>query len=297
VKLAICMTWLLAGTLALAAGAGESQAKNPRIPTILSLFKAGKLEQAEAELRLARAYEGNTSVDLGQLSILDGMIAAVNADDEQARAAFRRALALDPQAALPEAATAHIRKLFEAVRAEPRAAASTTARARASGSGAARNLPAEFEQQYSVGKLEDAEAFLNTAGAQSDLSQVESGQILVLKGLVEVLKKLRAGAAPDRCRSYADDLEAVEARLAEETATAKLSEAESAQFLALRGSLLVVRGVLRVESGEQDRAKASFRKALEVNPRAKLPSLASAKARRLFNETKAAVPAARGPKP
>jgi len=294
VKLAICMTWLLAGTLALAAGAGESQAKNPRIPTILSLFKAGKLEQAEAELRLARAYEGNTSVDLGQLSILDGMIAAVNADDEQARAAFRRALALDPQAALPEAATAHVRKLFEAVRAEPRAAAST-ARARASGS--ARNLPAEFEQQYSAGKLEDAEAFLNTAAAQSDLSQVESGQILVLQGLVEVLKKLRAGAAPDKCRSYADDLEAVEARLAEETATAKLSEAESAQFLALRGSLLVVRGVLRVESGEQDRAKASFRKALEVNPRAKLPSLASAKARRLFNEIKAAVPAARGQKP
>jgi hypothetical protein len=150
-----------------------------------------------------------------------------------------------------------------------------------------RNLPAEFEQLVADGKLPAAGALLDTAGAGKDLAEVESGQLSVLKGVLVVLQSLPKGLPKETCRARADDLQSVEARLAEATAGAELSGAESAQFLALRGLLLTVGGSLRVESGEEDRARASFRKALEINPRARLPGAASAAARRLFDEAKA----------
>lgn len=289
-KLAIGMMCFLSGSLALAADSW-TKGQNPHIEAVRKHFKAGNLERADSELKLARdpKYK-NTSVDLGQIAILEGMLAAVDANEEQARAAFRLSLALDPQATLPDEATPYVRKIFAAVRAEPRASSPAAGSARGAGTG--RNIPAEFEQKYFAGKLDAAEAFLNAAGAQSNLSQVESGQIDILKGLVTFFQKLqKKEVTPDQCGSFANDLEAAEVRLAEETG---LSEAESAQFLAVRGVLLMVGGVLRVEAGDENNARASFRKALEINPRAKLPSVASAKARRLFNEAKAA-PAGRKP--
>src|SRR5690242_16422514 len=110
-KLAIGMLCLLAGSLALAADAARPQAKNPHLPVIQKYLKGGDLDRAEAELRAARAWEGNTSVDHGQISILQGMLSALSANDEEAKAAFRRALALDPQAKLPDVATDQVRKM------------------------------------------------------------------------------------------------------------------------------------------------------------------------------------------
>lgn len=291
-KSVICTMCVLAGAIAHAAGPAQTSARNPHLQTILGLFKAGKLDQAENELRLARAYEGNTSADLGQLAILDGMLRAVSAEDEQARAAFRRALMLNPQATLPDVATARIRKMFDEIRVEARAVASNlrstaSSAAPSHGPGSTRNFPAEFERHCSAGKLDAARALLDAAGARKDLTVIESGQILVLQGLLVVFQTLQQGAAPEVYRSLADDLEVVEAKMAEETAAARLTEAESAQFLALRGTLLLLRGMLRVESGEESRARASLRKALEINPRARLPPFASSRARRLLDETRA----------
>ncbi len=284
-RLAICLSWFLCGSVALA-GEGWTKASNPHIPTVLSHFKAGDLPRAEAELRLARAPKGytNTSVDLGQIAILEGMLAAVDANEEQARAAFRRALALDPQASLPDAATPFVRKIFNAVRAEPRAPSSSPASPRGAGTGL--NIPAEFEQKFFAGKLEEAEAFLATAGARKDLSEVESGQVDMLQGIVKFFVQLqKKKATPENCASFANDLEAIEVRLAEETS---LPEAMAAQVLSLRGVLLMSTGVLRAEAGDDGSAKGAFRKALEINRGAKLPAVASAKARRLFGEAKAA---------
>jgi hypothetical protein len=297
VKLVRCASWslLLAGGLALAADTGSMQAKNPRIPTILSHFKAGKLEAAESELNLARKWDGNTSVDLGQLSILEGMIRAVSADDEQARACFRRALALDPNAQVPTAATARIVKIFDGVRAEVRAGGAASAAATAGAAPASPRDPAvqthdfvtRFEDQYAAGNLQAAGALLDAAGARKDMTELELGQIELLKAVLAVLRDLeKGGPLPQAYRSLADDFEAAEVKLAEAADGKKLGEMGAAQFLAFRSSLRMVCGVLRAEFGEADRARVSFRKALELNPKAKLPAMAPAGSKKLFNESR-----------
>lgn len=291
-KLAACMSWLLSGALALAASAAEParpQAKNPHLAVIQGYFKAGKLDQVESELRAAKAWDQNKSVDLGRIAILEGMLSALSAEDEQARASFRRALALDPQATLPAEANAHVRKMFDAVRAEARSA---TPAGSPSGGGksSGRNLPAEFEQQIAKGDLKAAEKMLGEARAKGGLSDVESGQVLILQGMLENLKSLQEEKAPEYYRSHADDLEASEARLGEDSAKVQLSDSDAAQFLSLRTSMLVGCGMLRMKAGDEKLARAAFRKALALDPRARLPAVATAKTRRAFEEAKGQKP-------
>jgi len=285
VKLAACMLCLLSGSLALA---GEL-AKNPHLPVIQRYFKAGKLDQVESELRAAKEWKANTSVDWGQIAILEGMVFALSAEDEQARASFSRALALDPQATLPAEANARVRKMFDAVRAEGRSAAPAAAPA-GEGKSSGRNLPAEFEQQCAKGDLKSVEKILSAASAQG-LSELESGQVLILRGMLENLKAIQEDkASPEYCRSHADDLEASEARLGEDSAKVRLSDSDAAQFLSLRTSMLVVCGMLRMKAGDEKLARAVFRKALALNPKARLPAIAPAKTRRAFEEAKGQKP-------
>lgn len=283
-KIAIGMLCLLYGSLVLAADAARPQARNPHLPAIQKYLKGGDLDRAEAELRAARTWAGNTSVDHGQISILQGMLSALSANDEEAKAAFRRALALDPQAQLPDVATDQVRKMFEQARAEARSAVPEGTATKGKSSG--RNLPAELAQEWAKGDLKAAEALLKAAAAQPGLSDWESGQVSMLQGMLENLRSLELEKEPAYYRSAADDLEAYEARLGEDTSKVHLPEAESAQVQSLRTSMLVVCGMLRMQSGEDKRAGATFRKALALNPRLRLPAIASAKARRAFEEAK-----------
>ena len=285
-KLAACMLWLLSGSLALAAPA---QAKNPHLAVIQGYFKAGKLDQVDKEIAAAKEWSGNTSVDLGQIAILEGMLSALSAEDEQARASFRRALALDPQATLPAEANPHVRKMFDAIRAEVRSAAPAGPPS-GGGKSSGRNIPAEFEQQCAKGDLKAVEKMLAAAGAQGGLSDVESGQVLILRGMLENLKALQEEKAPEYYRSHADDLEASEARLGEDSAKVQLSDADAAQFTSLRTSMLVVCGMLRMKVGDDKLARAAFRKALALNPKARLLAAANAKAKRAFEESRGQKP-------
>jgi hypothetical protein len=284
VKLAACMLCLLSGSIAYA------QAKNPHLPAIQRYIKAGKLDQVESELRAAKTWEQNKSVDLGQIAIYEGMLSALSAEDEQARASFRRALALDPQATLPAEANDKVRKMFDAVRAEVRSA-TPAGSATGGGKSSGRNLPAEFEDLLAKGDLKAVEKMLSAAGAQGGLSDVESGQVLILRGMLENLKAVQEDKAPpEYCRSHADDLEASEARLGEDSAKVQLSDADAAQFRSLRTSMLVVCGVLRMKGGDDKLARAAFRKALALNPRARLPTVANARTRRAFEESRGQKP-------
>jgi hypothetical protein len=284
VKLAACMLCLLSGSLALA---GEL-AKNPHLAAIQKYFNAGKLDQVESELRAAKEWKANTSVDWGRIAIFEGMVFALSAEDEQARGSFSRALALDPQATLPDGANARVRKMFDAVRAEARSTAPAAPAGEGKSSG--RNLPAEFEQQCAKGDLKSVEKMLAAASAQG-LSELESGQVLILRGMLENLKAIQEDkASPEYCRSHADDLEASEARLGEDSAKVKLSDSDAAQFLSLRTSMLAVCGMLRMKAGDEKLARAVFRKALALNPKARLPAIAPAKTRRAFEEAKGQKP-------
>ncbi|HEY8211497.1 MAG TPA: hypothetical protein VIG99_28635 [Myxococcaceae bacterium] len=283
-KLAIGMLCVVFGSLALAGDAPRPQARNPHLPVIQKHLKGGDLDRAEAELRAAQAWKENTSVDLGQISILQGILSTLSANDEEAKAAFRRALALDPQAQLPEAANEKVRAMFEQARADARSAVPEGTATKGQSSG--RNLPAEMEQQWVKGDLKSAETLLEVAGAQPGLSDWESGQVNLLQAMQGNLRSLQEKKEPAYYRSAADDLEASEARLGEETSQVQLPEAAAAQVLSLRTSMLVVCGMLRLQSGEEKRAVASFRKALALNPRARLPAVATAKMRRAFEEAK-----------
>jgi hypothetical protein len=246
------------------------------------------LDQAESELRAAKAWERNPSVDMGQIAGYEGMLSALSAEDEQARASFRRALALDPKDTLPAEANAQVREMIDAVRAEARSAAPAGS---GGGRSTGRNLPAEFDQGCAKGDLKAVEDMLTAANAQGGLSDVESGQVLILRGMLENLKALKDDkASADYCRSHADDLEASEARLGEDSAKVQLSEAATAQFLSLRTSMLVVCGMLRMKAGDDKLARAAFKKALVLNPTAKLPAFAPAKTKSAFEESKGRKP-------
>jgi len=97
-------------------GTAAPRPQNPRVKKVLELYERGEIELTEKALRSAQADERNTSADREQLFLIEGMLRVVSAADDQARAAFGRALELNPQAQLPAAASARARKLFEQAR-------------------------------------------------------------------------------------------------------------------------------------------------------------------------------------
>jgi len=271
-----------------AAPAAAPASTNPHVSAGLSLFEQGLLQAADEQLRQALVFEPNTPLDAVQLQILDGMLRAVSADDDLARAAFGRALALNAAVTLPSAATTRVRRVFEQARRELEARTSNRPA-----------LASQISKLSTEGKLEGAEALLADAGARKGLTPVESGQLFVLKGLVTVLKGLQAAGPAEGDKAKAaqgseKQLQAVERQLASE-ATASLSEAESAQRLMLKGMVLLVKGLVKAESGDEAQAKAAFAQALELDPAAQIPAGATAKVQKLFETAKADAAAAAPP--
>jgi len=280
-SIALC---LLLTTLA----AGEPASTNPHLAKGLGLFADGLLQESDEALQAAFANPRNTPADAVNLQVLDGMLRAVSADDDLARAAFGRALQLDPAVVLPPSATSRVRRLFEQAKRERETR------------NAGPSLASQVEKLSAEGKLEGAEALV--AGA----SKSEAGQALVLKGLVLCLKGLQKAGPAEADKAKAaqgveKQLQAAEQQLATNAASAT-SESESAQQLVLKGMLLMVKGLVKAEAGDETQAKAAFTQALELDPAAKLPATATPPAQKLFESVKASVattappapPAARG---
>jgi hypothetical protein len=171
---------------------------------------------------------------------------------------------------------AKVQKLFEETKATVAAAPAPGPRA----------LTEHLAGLYAEGKLERAELILAESGARTDLTRAESGQLFVHKGLLQALKGLqRAGPAEgDRAKAALEaegQLKAVDERLKAGT-DAPLSEAESAQRRQLEGFSLVVKGLVKAESGDQAQAKAAFERGLALSPGVGLPAVAGAGTRQLF---------------
>jgi tetratricopeptide (TPR) repeat protein len=277
-SIALCLLLPVLGATAPAAPtpapASASGSTNPHIAKGLGLFADGLLQEADEALQEAFANPRNTPADAVNLQVLDGMLRAVSADDDLARAAFGRALQLDPAVVLPPSATSRVRRLFEQAKRERELRT------------AGPSLASQVEKLSVEGKLDGAEALV--AGA----SKAEAGQALVLKGLVLVLKGLqKAGPAEAEKAKAAQgverQLQVAEQQLASNAAAAA-SESESAQQLVLKGMLLMVKGLVKAEAGDEAQAKAIFAQALELDPGAKLPAIATPRAQKVFEEAKAA---------
>jgi len=270
---ALCLQ--VVALMAAPAAAPAPAAANPHIPRGLSLFADGLLQEADDALQAAFAYPRNTPADAVSLQVLDGMLRAVSADDDLARAAFGRALQLDPAAVLPPSATSRVRRLFEQAKRERELRT------------AGPSLASQVEKLSVEGKLDGAEALV--AGA----SKSEAGQALVLKGLVLVLKGLQKAGPAEADKAKAaqgveKQLQVAEQQLASNAASST-SESESAQQLVLKGMLLMVKGLVKAEAGDEAQAKAAFTQALELDPAARLPATATPRVQKLFESVKASV--------
>ena len=267
----------------LGADAPASASTNPHIAKGLGLFGDGLLQEADEALQAAFANPRNTPADAVNLQVLDGMLRAVSADDDLARAAFGRALQLDPAVVLPSSATSRVRRLFEQSKREREQR------------NAGPSLASQVEKLSAEGKLDGAEALV--AGA----SKSEAGQALVLKGLVLCLKGLQKAGPAEADKAKAaqgveKQLQVAEQQLATNAASAT-SESESAQQLVLKGMLLMVKGLVKAEAGDETQAKAAFTQALELDPGAKLPATATPRAQKLFESVKASVATSAPPAP
>ena len=221
-----------------------------------------------------------------RLQILDGMVRAASAEDDLARSAFIRALQKDPGVQLPPAAAASsraVRRLFDQARREVEARATNKP-----------VLASQVSKLAVEGKLEGAEALVAEASTRKDLSKVESGQVFALKGLLLVLKGLQTAGPVDAERVKAaqnatKQLAAVEQQLAS-TSKESLSESESAQQLVLKGMALMVKGLVKAETGDAAQAKAAFAEMLKLDPTAQVAPVAAPRAQKVFEEAKAEAP-------
>lgn len=285
--------WLYVSLAAAAPDAGTTcEAASSHLKTIESLLSGGHLQAAEPELQIARRASCSTPPYLVQLDILHGMFWAASADDEQTLAVFRRALALDLKAQLPEWATQRMRKLFEQARRDieqARRESEELSRLPPPSQGA-RSRPLVRESLVALVSgalseetdLQRVKALLDKAEDRKD----EHAWRLLLQGMLKFLEHLQTGpgegdhgkqAFLEAARSHADDLKAVEVALSED------GTGDRPQVLLLREMLLTAEGLLRLGCGEEVLARTAFQRALELNPEARLPAFARGDARRLFD--------------
>jgi hypothetical protein len=212
--------------------------------------------------------------------MVKGLVRAESGKEEQAKAAFAEALALDPEAKLPAMGAPRVQKLFEATKASTAAAAGPEPSA----------LPERVARLYADGKLERAELVLAESGDRGELSKAESNQLFVLKGLLKVLKGLQAAASDEEragvARSAAPQLKEVDERLAS-TADAPLAGQDATQRHLLEGLALVIKGLAQAEAGDEVQARDSFERGLALSPGVQLPAVAGPKARQLFEAARA----------
>jgi tetratricopeptide (TPR) repeat protein len=80
------------------------------------LWRDGKLEPARRELQRFMSGEGNQRSGLVRALMLEGALASAGGDGAAAERAFSRALALAPDAALPQGASAETQRVYQSVR-------------------------------------------------------------------------------------------------------------------------------------------------------------------------------------
>src|SRR5262245_19380489 len=122
----IALGLLFPALAAAAPDAGTPPSGSAHLAAGFGFFEQGLLDQAGEQLREAFASELATAADRVNLQVLDGMLRAVSADDDLARAAFGRALQLDPAVALPSSATTRVRRLFDQAKREREAKATAS---------------------------------------------------------------------------------------------------------------------------------------------------------------------------
>src|SRR5262245_40390764 len=108
------LLWVLALRATSAAAASEP---NPYLDPALRLYRAFEFEEALKTLDRALTWT-NTPQEEVQAALLEGIFAAQLNKTARALRAFKRALALEPQAALPITVSPKIATLFERARKE-----------------------------------------------------------------------------------------------------------------------------------------------------------------------------------
>jgi hypothetical protein len=115
-----------------AAGSTAPRTKNPYIPLVQQRYDVLEIEGAMQALDKAAAWSGNGRAETIWLELMRGVLFFQMEEPTRARAAFQRALTLEPTATLPlRRPPTKLRELFDSVRAELGAPAVPTPEPRA----------------------------------------------------------------------------------------------------------------------------------------------------------------------
>jgi tetratricopeptide (TPR) repeat protein len=111
---AIVVASTLVGLAALPAGAGD----NPFLAAGIKLYENLEFETALTQLQRAEKMDGNTPAQIVQVNTYLGLVHAEMGEAEEAKSAFRTALALEARAQVPPRTSPKLAELFEATRKE-----------------------------------------------------------------------------------------------------------------------------------------------------------------------------------